>query len=134
MKKIGCLVIVIIAAALIVLALLGLLKGFGSGGSGNSKGNAPASSSQSAAPSTAEEPLATPEKSELQDVIAITVAENEYLLNNQRVELQEIEAAVLECEQEVIVKITDDNASRKAYKGLVDLLDDLDVSYTEGDS
>lgn len=133
MKKLGCLVIVIIAAALIVLALLGLLKGFGLGGSGNSHGSAPASSLQSAAPSTAEEPLATPEKSELQDVIAITVAENEYLLNNQRVELQEIEAAVLECEQEVIVKITDDNASRKAYKGLVDLLDDLDVSYTEGD-
>ena len=53
------------------------------------------------------------------------MAENEYQLNNQRVEFQEIEAAVLECEQEVIVKIADDHASRKAYKGLVDLLDDL---------
>lgn len=137
MKKAGCLIITIIVIALIIMGVLGFLKGFGFGGSGNSQGSESVadsqSTTQSVAQSTAEETFDSTEKSDRQNVIAVTVAENEYLLDNQRVGLQEIETAIMEHEQEVIVKITDDNASRKAYRELVDLLDHLDVPYTEGD-
>jgi hypothetical protein len=131
MKKLISMIIVlvIIAGALTIGNCLGWGKGSGNGsGDGNGNGNG-----------TGQETAATGEDStdkNVEDdykgaVYAITVSENDYFYDNNRMELDDIEKMLKESEGEKIVEIKEDKASIKAYNKLVELLEGLKVDYVE---
>ncbi len=64
-------------------------------------------------------------------IFPVTVMENEYFYNNNRIALEEFLALLAEVEEEVVVEINDDNASLKAYNRLVDELKKQKISYVE---
>lgn len=131
MKKLISMIIVlvIIAVALTIGNCLGWGKGNGNGsGDGTGNGNG-----------TGQETVAAGEDvsgSETEDkyngaVYAITVAENDYFYDNNRMALEDIEKMLKESEGEKIVEIKEDKASIKAYNKLVELLEGLKVDYVE---
>ena len=131
MKKLISLIIVlvIIAGALTIGNCLGWGKGNGNGsGDGTGNGNG-----------TGQETVAAVEDvsgSETEDkyngaVYAITVAENDYFYDNNRMALEDIEKMLKESKGEKIVEIKEDKASIKAYNKLVELLEGLKVDYVE---
>lgn len=131
MKKLISMIIVlvIIAGALTIGNCLGWGKGNGNGsGDGTGNGNG-----------TGQETVAAGEDvsgSETEDkyngaVYAITVAENDYFYDNNRMALEDIEKMLKESEGEKIVEIKEDKASIKAYNKLVELLEGLEVDYVE---
>lgn len=131
MKKLISMIIVlvIIASALTIGNCLGWGKGNGNGsGDGTGNGNG-----------TGQETVAAGEDvsgSETEDkyngaVYAITVAENDYFYDNNRMALEDIEKMLKESEGEKIVEIKEDKASIKAYNKLVELLEGLKVDYVE---
>lgn len=131
MKKLISMIIVlvIIAVALTIGNCLGWGKGNGNGsGDGTGNGNG-----------TGQETVAAGEDvsgSETEDkyngaVYAITVAENDYFYDNNRMALEDIEKMLKESEGEKIVEIKEDKASIKAYNKLVELLEELEVDYVE---
>ena len=131
MKKLISMIIVlvIIAGALTIGNCLGWGKGNGNGsGDGTGNGNG-----------TGQETVAAGEDvsgSETEDryngaVYAITVAENDYFYDNNRMALEDIEKMLKESEGEKIVEIKEDKASIKAYNKLVELLEGLKVDYVE---
>lgn len=135
MKKLISMIIVlvIIAGALTIGNCLGWGKGNGNGsgdGTGNGNGNGNG---------TGQETVAAGEDvsgSETEDkycgaIYAITVAENDYFYDNNRMELDDIEKMLKESEGEKIVEIKEDKASIKAYNKLVELLEGLKVDYVE---
>ena len=126
-------VLVIVASVMTVGNCLGWGKGSGNGsgngsGSGNGNGNG-----------TGQETVATGEEASGNEagdkyngaVYAITVSENDYFYDNNRMELDDIEKMLKETSGEKIVEIKEDKASIKAYNKLVDLLEELDVDYVE---
>ncbi len=129
-KLIGMIIVlVIIAGALTIGNCLGWGKGNGNGsGDGSGNGNG-----------TGQETVAAGEDvsgSETEDkyngaVYAITVAENDYFYDNNRMALEDIEKMLKESEGEKIVEIKEDKASIKAYNKLVELLEGLEVDYVE---
>lgn len=131
MKKLISMIIVlvIIAVALTIGNCLGWGKGNGNGsGDGTGNGNG-----------TGQETVAAGEDvsgSETEDkyngaVYAITVSENDYFYDNNRMALEDIEKMLKESEGEKIVEIKEDKASIKAYNKLVELLEGLKVDYVE---
>lgn len=131
MKKLISMIIVlvIIAGALTIGNCLGWGKGNGNGsGDGTGNGNG-----------TGQETVAAGEDvsgSETEDkyngaVYAITVAENDYFYDNNRMALEDIEKMLKETKGEKIVEIKEDKASIKAYNKLVELLEELKVDYVE---
>ncbi|MBQ2980947.1 MAG: hypothetical protein IJD58_02355 [Lachnospiraceae bacterium] len=131
MKKLISMIIVlvIIAGALTIGNCLGWGKGNGNGsGDGTGNGNG-----------TGQETVAAVEDvsgSETEDkyngaVYAITVAENDYFYDNNRMALEDIEKMLKESKGEKIVEIKEDKASIKAYNKLVELLEGLKVDYVE---
>ena len=63
--------------------------------------------------------------------IAILVSKNEYFYENAPITLEEIVSMLEDVEGELVVEITDNNATHKAYDKLVDKLTDLEITFIE---
>lgn len=122
-------VIIIIAAVVVVAAVvIGFLTdGFGlGGGQGDSEGEGNVSDSQSS-DTEAPEPVL-----EELDFLNVTVSESEYLYQNSRFQLDELIDRLLTDAADTKVKITDENASKRAYESLIAALKDKKIHYIEG--
>ncbi|MBQ7007760.1 MAG: hypothetical protein IJN05_00960 [Ruminococcus sp.] len=150
-KKIGKLgkilniktILIVAAIAVIVLILYyGIGLGFG-GGIGDGKGDGNNKNKSNKNPDSITEviddsAIITTEsvKEEGEDIFegaifAITVAENDYFYNNERVSLDAFLDIVNKAEKNLVVEIKDDNASLKAYNNLLDKLDQMNIDYIE---
>ena len=137
------LLIAALVVTLVVLICYGIGVGFGGGGGsgegdGNSKIKADGESS-SVVEVVGEDVTSTTEPAEEQKgadvfegaVLAINVVGNDYFYNNERVLLEDFIVIVKGVEGKVVVEVKDDNASLKAYNGLLDELDEINIDYIE---
>lgn len=122
-------VLIIVLAVIAVVALVGLLTdGFGLGGGkgdGEGEGNVSAQQSETEAPELVVEEL---------DFLNVTVSENEYLYQNSRLQLQELIDRLLTDAADTKVKITDENASKRAYENLINALEENNIRYIKADT
>lgn len=63
--------------------------------------------------------------------VAILVSKDEYFYENAPITLEEIVSMLEDIEGELVVEITDNNATHKAYDKLVDKLTDLEITIIE---
>lgn len=63
--------------------------------------------------------------------VAILVSKDEYFYENAPITLEEIVSMLEDIEGEMVVEITDNNATHKAYDKLVDKLTDLEITFIE---
>lgn len=63
--------------------------------------------------------------------VAILVSKDEYFYENAPITLEEIASMLEDVEGELVVEITDNNATHKAYDKLVDKLTELEVTFVE---
>ena len=123
-------VIILIAAAVVaVVVIVGFLTdGFGLGGGqgdGEGEGNVSAvESSDTEAPELVVEEL---------DFLNVTVSENEYLYQNSRLQLDELMDKLVTDAADTKVKITDENASKRAYENLINALEEKNIRYIKAD-
>lgn len=140
----GCLLVLILLAAIVFFAIKFLGIGIGAGlGLFTDKGDGEGVSQTSAISVSAEETrnkavsTSTSEQGEKASdensgaVVKVTVTGNEYLYENQRTSLEDIVKAVSEISGDVVVEITDDNASYSAFTALTKKLDELKIQYIE---
>lgn len=128
--------IIIIAAVAIVGAVIyftgrgGL--GIGGGkGDGEGSGNAEAKLAMATTVETEETTAITTQEIEY---INITVDENSYLYNNKKYDVSQIDeliSTIKSNEEKLTIRITDENASLKAYDLLTDTLKENDYRYIE---
>lgn len=125
-------VIILIAAVIaVVVVVVGFLTdGFGLGGGqgdGEGEGNVSAEAEES---STEEEPELVVEEL---DFLNVTVSENEYLYQNSRLQLEELMDRLIVDAVDTEVKITDENASKRAYQNLINALEENNIRYIKAD-
>ena len=145
--------IFIIIVVVILLILFGSGLGFGLGkGSGEGEGKGGLRSSINAIESSSQDDSIAKEKDKVEDiekaletsgqnnnavddsegaVEKITVVENEYFHDNERISLEEFLSEIKGSAEDLIVEITDDNASLDAYENLTDELDKEHFDYKE---
>lgn len=130
-------IIVILAVVAVVVGVIYLLGngglGFG-GGKGDGEGNGDAETVPAMA--TMQDTEITTEIVTTQEIeyIEITVHENSYLYNNVSYEVEELENLINEIvgiESKFSIRVTDDNASSKAYSALLSILEDNNIRYIE---
>ena len=129
-KGIGALAIIIaVAIVVVVVAVVGIFTdGFGlGGGQGDGEGEGNVSDVQSndtEAPELVVEEL---------DFLNVTVSENEYLYQNSRFQLDELIDKLVTDAADTKVKITDENASKRAYENLINALEEKNIRYIKAD-
>lgn len=126
----GAAAAIILVAALVVVAIVAvvgfLTDGFGlGGGQGDGEGEGNVSDTQS------ETEVSEPVVEEL-DFLNVTVSENEYLYQNSRLQLDELMDRLAADAADAKVKITDENASKRAYENLIAALKEKKIHYIEG--
>ena len=153
MKKFLIWTLLIIVVILVVVLLLGFIFGSGDGfGLGKGKGDGGEEAGvknlsnitivEETEHAEVEEIETEPEtsteateknKTEKKDktILEVTVVKKEYLYKNKRIELDELIEVLTNMDSEVVVMITDDNASLRAYKKLTNKLDELSIPYSE---
>lgn len=151
MKKFLIWTLLIIVVILVVALLLGFIFGSGDGfGLGKGKGdggeeagvknlsNVTIVEETEHAEEIETEPETSTEateknKTEKKDktILEVTVVKKEYLYKNKRIELDDLIEVLTNMDGEVVVMITDDNASLRAYKKLTNKLDELSIPYSE---
>ena len=67
------------------------------------------------------------------DFLNVTVSENEYLYQNSRLSLDELMDKLAVDAVNTKVKITDENASKRAYNNLINALEEKNISYIKAD-
>lgn len=115
-------VAVIAVAAAVVFGVFGL-----GGGKGDGEGEGNVSSVQS------ELEVSEPVVEEL-DFLNVTVSENEYLYQNSKLQLDELMNKLVTDAADTKVKVTDENASKRAYKNLINALEDKHIRYIKADA
>ena len=126
----GAVAAIILVAVLVVIAIVAvvgfLTDGFGlGGGQGDGEGEGNVSDTQS------ETDVSQPVIEEL-DFLNVTVSENEYLYQNSRLQLDELIDRLVTDAADTKVKITDENASKRAYEKLIAALEENKIHYIEG--
>lgn len=123
------LVIIIIAAVVVIVVVVGFLTdGFGlGGGQGDGEGEGNVSDDQS---SDTEAPELVVEEL---DFLNVTVSENEYIYQNSRLQLDELMDKLVTDAADTKVKITDENASKRAYENLINALEEKNIRYIKAD-
>ncbi len=116
--------LILVAAMMILLSLLGLGFGLGAGKGAESQPSSTSSITQPPVSSSESEHSVNDQK-----IISISVVDNDYSYGNKRIELDALTQILAEMEPGFVVEITDDNASLKAYNRLLDVLDSLSISY-----
>lgn len=120
-------IIAVIAVVAVVVVVGFLTNGFGLGGG---KGDGDGEGDVSAAQSRSE--VSEPVVEEL-NFLNVTVSENEYLYQNSRLQLDELMDKLVIDAVDTKVKITDENASKRAYKNLINALEEKNISYIKAD-
>ena len=124
-------VIAIIIAAVVVaiVVVVGVFTdGFGlGGGQGDGEGEGNVSDVQNSDTEVSE--LVVEEL----DFLNVTVSENEYLYQNSRLQLDELMDKLVTDAAETKVKITDENASKRAYENLINALEEKNIRYIKAD-
>ena len=64
-------------------------------------------------------------------VIEITISEDKYIYENHSIELDALVKEITTIEGKVIINITDENATQKAYQELINELDKIHIEYSE---
>lgn len=120
-------VVAVIAVAAVVVSGI-LTDGFGlGGGKGDGEGEGNVSSVQS------EPEVSEPVVEEI-DFLNVTVSENEYLYQNSKLQLDELMNKLVIDATDTKVKVTDENASKRAYKNLINALEDKNIRYIKADA
>ena len=126
MKKVLGLVSVIIIV--IVILVISLILGTGIG-NGNGNGNGDDNGQSVVSVSDIDEKSVIIETTEI-EYVNVTVSGNKYIFDNAESSLEElIDSLKNLSDGGVSVKIKDDNASLKAYRALIKLLDDNKIKY-----
>lgn len=122
-------IILIAAIVVVVLVVIGFLTdGFGlGGGQGDGEGEGNASAEQS---SDTQEPELVIEEL---DFLNVTVSGNEYLYQNSKLQLDELIDKLVTDAADTKVKITDENASKRAYENLVNALEEKNIRYIKAE-
>ncbi len=124
---IAVIVIAVLAVAAVVVVVGFLSDGFGfGGGKGDGVGTGNVSAVQSE--SETSEPIV-----EELDFLNVTVSENEYLYQNSKLQLDELMNRLVTDAADTKVKVTDENASKRAYKNLINALEDKNIRYIQAD-
>lgn len=136
MKKFfGILAVLILIAAIAVFLLMHFgLIGFcdGSGAGSSNAGSSLSSESESETePISESEPIDT--TVEEKTYVEVTVKENEYLYQNSTMVLEALTEALGQLDAEIIVRITDENASKQAFDALTEELDAAALTYEIAD-
>lgn len=122
------LIIVVAVVAVVAAVVLGVYNGIGlGGGKGDGEGDGSISSIQSE--SSASELVV-----EELDFLNVTVSENDYLYQNSRLQLDELMNKLVTDAVDTKVKVTDENASKRAYKNLINALEDEHIRYIKADA
>lgn len=122
MKKI--LLIIIVIVVIVICFGIGCGLGFGNG-KGNGSGSVEVEEEK-----TEEVTLVEESKTETR-VLLITVVENDYFYENERINIEDFVKEIEDIEDEFVIEIKDDKASLKAYNKLLDTLDEMNVDYIE---
>ena len=138
MKKIlgffGSVIIAFLVLLFAIALMLGSCAGLGPGnesGDGDDSGTNKGSTAGETIEANNEEATVTTETRQNKLAIAISVVENEYFYKNQKTEIEEFIALVSALEEDFVVEVTDDNASKKAYSRLIDALEENLIEYLE---
>lgn len=127
-KKSSALPFILILLFLLIVALLFWMSGFFGFGGGNGIGFG-----ESSVPVMAEIPV--DESSEIVadeiQYVDILVSGSDYIFNSKKMTDDEITAEINSYEDDFMVRIVDDNASKKAYDELINALKDNDIKYIE---
>lgn len=123
------LLIMLLILLLLILAFLLLRFGFGLGtgkGSSGSEAGADSPSSSSEKATTAEAPV----------FVDVKVSGSSYIYENQVKTLDEIKSTISTMKDNVVIRITDDNATKNAMDDLTKMLGDANRKYqrTEGNT
>lgn len=132
MKKFLTLLVLLALAALLLLGGKGLGLGAGFGAAfgnmasedGQQKQDTPDPVQDTEAPDAGEQndPAA---------LLSVSVVNNEYFYQNQRIELDDLADILAGTEGDFVVEITDDNAALKTYNRLLDKLTEMGIAFTE---
>ena len=122
---VAIIIVALVVAAVVVVGFL--TDGFGLGGGqgdGEGDGNVSDSQSDTDAPELVVEEL---------DFLNVTVSENEYIYQNSRLQLDELMDKLVIDAADTKVKITDENASKRAYENLINALEEKNIRYIKAD-
>ncbi len=126
----GTLLAIIIALA--VIAVVAVILGLGGFGFGGGKGDGEGDGEAVEAIATVSETEASEITTEEIEYINITISENNYLYQNKTYTLDELISELNSLTDKMPVKLTDDNASQKAYSKLTAALEENRIRFIEG--
>lgn len=131
----------LVGGAAICLALFGGGLGFGTGGSGaigvgneiEAEKAAETEAVQETAETTAEVETQeeTTEAEVSRKIIEVSVVENNYFYDNKKLELEELLSELDVIEEAFVVEVSEDQGSLKAYRTLLEELEQCGYSYAE---
>lgn len=124
---IGIIIVVAVIAVATAVVLGFVTNGFGLGGG---KGDGEGSGNISSAQDMPEESDPMVEKI---DFLNVTVSENDYLYQNSRLQLDELMNKLVTDAVDIKVKVTDENASKRAYENLINALENEHIRYIKAD-
>ena len=141
-KKNSILPIIVVILLIIAILMIVLSLGFGGGlgsGNGNGDGNTSIVSENSSSDNTEENTqvsettetseTVTEETTEAVTYLDITVSGNTYLLDGNETTIDDITETA--GDDNIVVRITDDNAVADAMESLISALDEKNISYIE---
>ena len=120
----GCLLPVIIIVLIIIFIISKFFGGLGLG-NGNGKGGNDDDSNKSHTEQTKDD------DDNEQEVVLITVVKGDYFFENERIELEDFIKVLEEKDNDFIVKVKDDSATKDAYGELIEKLDTMMIQYVE---
>ncbi len=127
----GAFWIPLIIGAVIAVVVIGvILYAFGGKGFGGGKGDGDGERSNSLSEISSISESSQPETEGI-EYINITVSGSDYLFQNQKMTANELISELNNSDEKFSVKITDDDASIKAYDALVKVLKDNNIRYIE---
>ena len=135
---------VLAVAAVVAVVCYGIGLGKGNGiGDGEGDGNDKTGTRQEHVDTQEEDESAEVVKEQEEDdendtedafkgaVVSVTVMGNDYVYANERVSLEDLCLKLESINVALVVEVKDDNSSLRAYNGLLDKLDELNIDYVE---
>lgn len=138
-KLLGVIVIVVAIAAGILFSCSGI--GFGSGlglgvrsnnGDGDNRSGINTNAEQEeAAETNGTVESATDEQENKEIIIKVSVVENDYFYENEKIDLNSLLQVIKKTEGNYVVEVKDEQASKNAYEALINALSDNGIVYAE---
>ena len=129
MKKI-LFFLVIVLVILFLFTTFGMGLGIGSGGFATRSEQTEADNQSEPKDEGQTDKESTDSENE-ETVLKISVVENDYFYDNERIELDDLTREITEIQDDYIVEIKDEKASKNAYDALVETLDENGINYIE---